>query len=138
MNYLLDTNVISELVAPEPQPQVLDWLDSLDPRTVYLSVITIGEIQKGIARLPASARRQQLHDWLVYQLPARFAGQILVLDTAVMLTWGVLVAELEQRGRPLPAIDSLIAATARHHHCTLVTRNEKDFADTGIALFTPW
>ncbi len=138
MKYLLDTNVISELVARQPAPQVLSWLDSLDPRTVYLSVITIGEIQKGIARLQDAGRRQELDEWLHDHLLVRFAGQILAIDVGVILTWGRLTAELERLGRPLPAIDSLIAAIAGHHHCTLATRNVEDFAATGISLLNPW
>lgn len=138
MNYLLDTNVISELIARQPNQQVLAWLDSLDPHTVYLSVITLGEIQKGISRLPDSARKAELRQWLNDHLLRRFAGQILELDAEVMLTWGTLVAELEQKGRPLPALDSLIAALARHHRCTLVTRNASDFQDTAITLLNPW
>jgi toxin FitB len=138
MKYLLDTNVISELIARQPNQAVLDWLDSRDPHAVYLSVITIGEIQRGIQKLPASNRKTELQEWLNDQLLIRFTGHILEIDTAVMLTWGELVAELEQIGRPLPALDSLIAALARHYHCTLVTRNEKDFKGVGIAFLNPW
>ncbi len=138
MKYLLDTNVISELVASQPHQPVLEWLDSLDPHSVYLSVITIGEIQRGIEKLPPSNRRQELREWLNDQLLIRFAGQILAIDVGVMLVWGTLIADVERLGRPLPAIDSLIAALALHHHCTLVTRNEKDFQDTGVALLNPW
>ena len=138
MRYLLDTNVISELIARQPKQRVLDWLDTLDPHTVYLSVITVGEIQRGIEKLPASSRKQQLEDWLHNQLLVRFAGQTLEIDVNVMLTWGSLVAELDRMGRPLPALDSLIAALARHHRCTLVTRNEKDFQDIDIFLLNPW
>ena len=138
MKYLLDTNVISELVARQPNQAVLDWLDALDPNVVYLSVITIGEIKRGIEKLPDSKRQTELREWLEDQLLIRFAGHILELDTAVMLTWGELTAELERQGRPLPALDSLIAALARHYRCTLVTRNERDFQDAGIGLFNPW
>lgn len=138
MKYLLDTNVISELVARQPDQKVLSWIDSLDPHTVYLSVITIGEIQKGIAKLQDASRQVELAAWLNDQLLVRFAGQILVIDVGVMLTWGSLMAQLEHVGRPLPAIDSLIAAIARYHRCTLVTRNVKDFAATSIDLLNPW
>jgi toxin FitB len=138
MRYLLDTNVISELIARQPKQQVLDWLDTLDPHTIYLSVITVGEIQRGIEKLPASSRKQQLEDWLHNQLLVRFAGQTLEIDVNVMLTWGSLVAQLDRMGRPLPALDSLIAALARYHRCTLVTRNEKDFQDIDIFLLNPW
>lgn len=138
MNYLFDTNVISELVAREPNPQVVQWIDSLDPATVYLSVITIGELRRGIEKLPDSKRRDTLRDWLDDDLLVRFSGRILVLDVAVMLTWGALTVRLERAGKPLPAIDSLIAALALHHNCGLVTRNEADFKDTGVTVINPW
>lgn len=138
MNYLFDTNVISELVAREPNPQVVQWIDSLDPATIYLSVITIGELRRGIEKLPDSKRRDTLRDWVNDDLLVRFSGRILVLDVAVMLTWGELTARLESAGKPMPAIDSLIAALALHHNCGLVTRNEADFKDTGVTVINPW
>jgi toxin FitB len=138
MKILLDTNVISELVARQPERRVLAWLDGLDPNLVYLSVITIGELQKGIARLPDSERKRSLLAWLHDALLVRFSGRILTLDVAAVLTWGELAARLEGLGRPLPALDSLIAALALHHHCALATRNEKDFVDSGVAIVNPW
>jgi tRNA(fMet)-specific endonuclease VapC len=138
MNYLLDTNVVSELVAKHPNTRVLKWIDSLDSNHVFLSVITVGELRKGIEKLPASARKDALSDWLATDLVLRFSGRILPLDIDVMLTWGKLTGQLERIGRPLPAIDSLIAALALHHSYTLVSRNESDFKDTGIAVINPW
>ncbi len=138
MNYLLDTCVISELVARQPEPKVINWLDMLENERVYLSVITIGEIKRGIEKLPESARRQMLADWLGSDLLLRFQGRILAVDTAVMLRWGELVAKMEGMGRPLPAIDSLIAALALTHNLHLVTRNEKDFQGTGVIVVNPW
>jgi tRNA(fMet)-specific endonuclease VapC len=136
--YLLDTCVISELVAQRPNGAVLAWLEAADEHQLYLSAITIGEIQRGIARLPQTDRRQQLSEWLGDALLGRFKGRVLSLDAAVMLTWGTLVAELEGAGRPLPAMDSLIAALARHHDLAVVTRNEKDFMGTGLTIVNPW
>ena len=138
MKYLLDTNVVSELVARRPDPRVIQWIDSLDPNSVYLSVITIGELRKGVEKLPPSPRREALHVWLATDLLARFSGRILVLDVEAMLAWGALTGRLERVGRPLPAIDSLIAALALHHGCQLATRNEADFKDTGVATVNPW
>lgn len=138
MKYILDTNVISELVAKQPNPHVLQWLDSLDPGGVYLSVITIGELRKGIEKLPPSARKQALERWLSEDLLLRFADRILSLDVEVMLTWGALTGRLEAKGVRLPAIDSLIAALALHHNCSLVTRNESDFDGAGITVVNPW
>ncbi|MDA2919122.1 type II toxin-antitoxin system VapC family toxin [Desulfobacterota bacterium AH_259_B03_O07] len=138
MKYLLDTNVISELVAKRPNPSVVHWIDSLDPNSVYLGVITIGELRRGIEKLPASKRKETLRDWLNDDLLIRFTGHILVIDVSVMLTWGELMGRLERTGKPLSAIDSLIAALALHHNCTLVTRNEDDFKETGVTIVNPW
>lgn len=138
MNHLLDTNVVSELVTKVPNPSVVRWIDALDPESVYLSAITIGEVRKGIEKLPQSARRERLQRWLSEGLLARFAGRILVMDVPVMLTWGELVGRHELSGRSLPAMDSMIAAQALHHQCTLVTRNCLDFEGLGILLANPW
>ena len=138
MTYLLDTNVISELIAKQPDADVVDWIDQLDPNVVYLSVITIGEIRKGIAKLPASKRRENLERWLFEDLLVRFHDHILPLDGNVLLAWGQLTGELAAKGINLPAIDSLIAATVLHYRYTLVTRNEADFQHTGITVVNPW
>jgi tRNA(fMet)-specific endonuclease VapC len=138
MKYLLDTNVISELVAKRPDPRVVQWVDSLDPDSIYLSVITIGELRRGIEKLLDSKRKETLRDWLNDDVLIRFSGRILVIDVPVMLTWGELTGRLERTGKPLPAIDSLIAALALHHNCTLVTRNEDDFKEAGITIVNPW
>jgi len=138
MNYLLDTNVVSELVAKQPSPEVVDWIDQLDPDSVYLSVMTIGEIRKGIAKLPASKRRENLERWLFEDLLVRFRDHILPLDGNVLLAWGQLTGELAAKGINLPAIDSLIAATVLHYRYTLVTRNEAAFQHTGITVVNPW
>jgi toxin FitB len=138
MNYLLDTNVISELVAKQPNPKVIDWIDALDPTAVYLSVVTIGEIRKGIEKLPPSARKDALMAWLEYDLLVRFDGQIASITTNVMLRWGTLVGQLELQGRIIAAIDSLIAAIALESDFTLATRNEQDFHGTGVRMINPW
>lgn len=138
MSYLLDTCVISELVSARPAPAVLEWMDSVETMRLFLSVLTIGEIKRGIVRLPESKRRSVLENWLEQDLLLRFHGRILLLDVPIIVTWGQLVGELEGKGRPLPAIDSLIAATALHYQLQLVTRNEKDFANTGVSILNPW
>ena len=138
MNYLLDTCVISELIVKEPNPKVVTWVDNLADERTFLSVLTIGEIQRGISKLPDSKRKRNLTDWLATDLLGRFRGRLLILDTAVLLTWGKLVAQLETKGRPLPAIDSLLAAQTLTHKMHFVTRNIKDFADTGVDLINPW
>jgi predicted nucleic acid-binding protein len=138
MKYLLDTCVISELVAKHPNPRVVDFVDALDSDDVYLSVITIGEIAKGIEKFPKSKRKQELHSWLKEYLLVRFDGRIISMDTEVLMQWGVLIGRLESTGVTLPAIDSLIAATTLTHKLALVTRNVDDFNSTGIETINPW
>ena len=138
MKYLLDTCVVSELIAKEPDAKVIHWVDSFDDERAFLSVITIGEVKRGIEKLPPSQRKSEILAWFENSLLPRFDGRIIPIGIAVMLTWGELVARLEQQGRVLPAIDSLIAAIALNGGLTLVTRNTKDFVDTGVTLFNPW
>ena len=138
MNYILDTNVISELVAPQPDANVTRWIESIDPQTVYLSVITVGELKKGIEKLLDSRRKTVLEEWLINDLLVRFQDQLLPIDSSTMLAWGSLVAQMEAIGKPIPAIDSLIAATALHRGYTLSTRNVGDFEHAGISLLNPW
>lgn len=138
MKYLLDTNIVSELVAKRPDPRVTGWLDRLDPSEIYLSVITIGEINKGIEKLADSRRKVELRNWLAGDLLMRFEGRILALDVEVMLRWGELTGRLERDGRPMSAIDSLIAAIALTRSCSLVTRNEADFRGVGLEMINPW
>ena len=138
MRYLLDTNVVSELIAREPNPRVVRWVDDLDPHGVYLSVVTVGELQKGIEKLPDSRRKTDLRGWLEGDLLVRFDGRMLVLDVGAMLAWGAMMGRLKRAGRPLPAMNSIIAALALHHDCTLATRNEADFEGTGVRVANSW
>jgi len=138
MKYLLDTCVLSELVTKQPAPKVVEFVDSLDPDDVYLSVITIGEIVKGIEKLPNSRRKQELHAWLKEDLLSRFQGKIIPIDEDVIVEWGILTARIEVAGKPMPAIDSLIAATAQANKLSLVTRNVDDFSASGVELVNPW
>ena len=138
MTFLLDTCVISELVASRPNPAVVRWVDSVDEDRLFLSAITIGEIKRGIEKLDDSRRKRILQEWLETDLLIRFRDKILPLDTEVMLVWGQLVAALEKQGRRMPAIDSLIAATCLQRRLDLVTRNEGDFAYSGVIVVNPW
>lgn len=138
MNYLLDTCVVSELISRQPNSQVLDWLRNLPSERIFLSVLTIGEIQRGIKKLPDSNRKQELSEWLKSKLLERFQNRILAIDTEIMLGWGELIADLERQGRILPAVDSILAAQALTFGLQFVTRNEKDFAGTGIQIINPW
>ena len=138
MKYLLDTSIVSELVSKRPNEQVIKWIDGIDDQLAYLSVITLGEIKRGIEKLPESHRKKRLDNWLHEELLIRFAERVLAIDLPVMLAWGTLVARMERKGKPLPALDSFIAAIALHHDLQLVTRNVKDFAGTGVTLVNPW
>ena len=138
MTFLLDTCVISELVANRPNPAVVRWVDSVDEDRLFLSAITIGEIKRGIEKLDDSRRKRILQEWLEADLLIRFRDKIIPLDTEVMLVWGQLVAALEKQGRRMPAIDSLIAATCLQRRLDLVTRNEGDFAYSGVIVVNPW
>jgi predicted nucleic acid-binding protein len=139
MNYLLDTCVISEYTRREPSLKVIHWVDKLDESDLFLSVITIGEIKKGIERLPAgSSRKQDLTLWLNNELLERFSGRIYPLTVEILLRWGTLYAGLEASGQSASTLDSLIAATALFHHAILITRNEDRFRPTGVEIVNPW
>ena len=135
MSYLLDTNVLSELRRKTPDAAVLEWFAGRPAPTLYLSVLTFGELRKGIEGVPDAKRRMALTDWLETDLPAFFAGRILPVDAQVADRWGRL---LSAAGRPLPAIDSLLAASAAQHGLSMVTRNSRDFADLGLDVINPW
>jgi predicted nucleic acid-binding protein len=136
--YLLDTNVISELIKPKPDPKVRTWVDATSEQFLFLSVLTLGEIRRGIVLLPASSRRIRLETWLGTELLTRFANRILDIDQEVVDRWGYLSGLASVKGVSVPVIDGLLAATAVHHNLTLVTRNIKDIAATGVLLFNPW
>jgi len=136
--FLLDTNCLSELVRTHPEPRVLQWIDAADESLLYLSVLTFGEIRKGVAGLPPSQRRTRLESWLELELRARFAGRVLGIDSAIADRWGTLAAAAKRSGRALSAIDGLLAATALHHNLTIVSRNVSDFAGTPVPMVNPW
>jgi toxin FitB len=136
--YLLDTNCISELVLSKPEPRVMACIEAADETMLYLSVLTVGDIRKGLASLPQGRRRTRLETWLEVELRGRFAGRILPIDSEVADRWGVLAAEAKGRGKTVSAIDGLLAATAFHHNLTIVSRNERDFADVRVQILNPW
>lgn len=133
--YLIDTNVISELRRREPEPRVVHWFEQHPSHQLFLSVLTLGEIRRGVERLAESERQQTLRRWLEQDLPAFFSGRVLPIDGAIAHRWGRLLAEM---GRPLPAIDSLLAATALEHNLVLITRNLKDVVDLPLTVVNPW
>ena len=136
--FLLDTNVISELIKAGPDDGVIRWIEETDESILYLSVLTLGEIRRGIERLPLGRRRGRLQSWLDIDLRVRFQDRILPIDDAVAVRWGALSARADATGRPVPVIDGLLAATALHHDLVLVTRNDSDVAETAVPTFNPW
>ena len=138
MSWLLDTCALSEYARKVPTPQVIAWLDEQDESSLFISVITLGEIEKGILKLRGSdpRRSQKLTDWLG-QVEQRFAGRILPLDAASLHVWAQLAAAAELAGQPLPVMDGLLMATAQCHGLTVVTRNVQDFAFYP-QVFNPW
>jgi len=136
--FLLDTNVISELVRPKPDKNVLRWVEETDESILFLSVLTLGEISNGVQRLRAGRRRGRLESWLQVDLPTRFQDRILPIDAAVADRWGRISALARAKGKPVPVIDGLLAATALHHNLTLVTRNGSDVSGTGVPTLNPW
>ncbi|HXW53394.1 MAG TPA: type II toxin-antitoxin system VapC family toxin [Myxococcota bacterium] len=135
MTYLLDTNVLSETWKPSPDKNVIDWLKAIPAEKLYISVLTIGEIRRGVELLPASRKRKRLLSWLEEELPNQFSGNMVSIDLAVAERWGFLTATSK---KTLPAIDGLLAATALTHNMKLVTRNEKDFNITGLEVINPF
>lgn len=138
MNYLLDTSAVSEVVKPKPDPAVIEWLTQADEEALFLSVLTIGELEKGVAKLADGKRRTRLRAWVRRDLVTRFAGRLLPVDLQIADRWGALVGTSESKGLPLLVIDSLIAATCLVHGLTAVTRNRADFERCGVECFSPW
>lgn len=138
MKYLLDTCLISELTKKEPDSNVLLWLGKQDESTLYLSVLTMGELQRGISKLLDNRRKEELQAWVNNDLAARFNGRILSIDVEVAGAWGTLVGTAERLGKKLPVMDSLIAATANTHNLIVITRNTRDMERCQAKVFNPW
>ena len=137
--FLLDTNVISEYgQVRAPSAHVKAWVDAQAEDTLHLSVLTLGEIRKGVSLLPAGNRRDRLARWLETDLSARFANRVLPINAAIAELWGAMAAEAQLKGIALAIVDGLIAATAKHHALTVVTRNVRDFSMWGIPVANPW
>lgn len=138
MKYLLDTCLISELVKKEPNVAVVSWLEEQNEEKLFLSVLNLGELQKGISKLADGAKKDELQGWVAFDLVERFAGRILDIDLETALCWGKLQGVSEQAGEKLPVMDSLIAATATVHGLVVVTRNLKDMERCGVRVCNPW
>ena len=135
MSYLLDTNIICELVNKNPQPEVIHWVNQIPSHALFLSVLTLGEIRKGVEKISDQRRKQKIVLWLENELLETFHNRVLPITREISDRWGRLRYLAK---RPLPAIDSLLAATALHHDMTLVTRNLKDFQGLGLEIINPW
>jgi predicted nucleic acid-binding protein len=138
MSYLLDTCCISELVKKKPNPNVVKWFADRDELSMFLSVITFGELRKGIEKLPDSKKKKELNRWVKEDLKHRFKNRILNINMEEVNKWGEILATAEKKGKPLPAIDSLVAATAQVHDLSVVTRNTQDMEASGIEVINPW
>ncbi|MBF6329521.1 type II toxin-antitoxin system VapC family toxin [Nocardia transvalensis] len=136
--FLLDTNAVSEVVKPEPDPGLMEWLDTVDEDRTYLSVITIAELRQGVDRLPNGSRRKRLDQWLTTELSGRFGTRLIPVDEVVAHAWGRVRARTEAVGRLISPMDAFLAATAESHGLTLVTRNRKHFEVTGVSMVDPW
>ena len=137
MNYLLDTCVLSELVKPSPNAKVIGWLNATPDETLFLSVITIGEIRKGLIKLPESKKKASLTNWFNILLE-NYQTRIYEINLMVAENWGIIQGSAEKSGNPIASVDSLIAAVAYTYNLTLVTRNEKDFLPSNIPILNPW
>jgi len=138
LKYLLDTNIISELISKQPNQKVLEFISSLDENDIYLSVITIGEIKSGIENVKNNKRKEKLTVWFEEDLLSRFQNRIIDIDINIMITWGKINQILKRKGKPLPIMDSLIASSCIYNNFTLVTRNEKDFKNLDITIINPF
>jgi len=136
--FLLDTNIPSEMTRPFPKPSVVQWLENAQDEQLYFSVISLGEILKGITTLPESQRRNQLQRWLDETLRPWLLNRILPVSEPVAERWGVLTGQCKLKGRPLKVEDGLIAATALEHGLTIVTRNTRDFEMLQVEVVNPW
>lgn len=136
--FLLDTNVISEAIKPIPNARVAEWIESIAEDVLFLSVLTVGEILKGIQALPQSPKRSQLEYWLARDLVPRFDNRILPIDLQVAHRWGEIAGRCLQRGTPMPVIDGLLAATAANFNLTFVTRDTRSVQEIGVSYFNPW
>lgn len=139
MNYLLDTCVLSEYVKKYPNTQVINWLDDRDETSLYVSILSIAELKKGIIRIQNSQpnRYQRLWNWL-QKLEQRFNSRIVPLDNNIINTWATICGQSEAKGNKLPIMDSLIAATAYQYDMVVITRNVADFTFSSIEVFSPW
>jgi len=138
MNYLLDTCLISELAKSKPDEKVVEWVLSENETSFFVSVLTFGELHKGVEKLPESEKKEELRSWIEDELKNRFQNRIIGIDMRVSILWGKIQCFADKKGKPMPAIDSLIAATGIAYDLTVVTRNVSDMEQSGVKLLNPW
>ena len=138
MKYLLDTCVISEIIKPRADENVVSWMKMRDEENLYLSVLTFGELEKGIEKSPDGAKKKKLQLWVEEDLRKRFEGRIIPVDMDVSVKWGAIQGSSELQGKPMPAIDGLIAVSGLVHNCIVVTRNVSDMEQSTVELLDPW
>lgn len=138
MKYLLDTCVISEIIKPQPDKGVVSWVQDKNENSLYLSVLTFGEIAKGIEKAFDPVRKRKLQLWVEQDLKQRFEGRIIPIDMAVSARWGIIQGQAELAGKPMSVIDGLIAVSGLVHNCIVVTRNIADMAQSPVELLNPW
>ncbi len=138
MKYLLGTCVISELIKPRADENVISWIQSQDEESLYLSVLTFGEIEKGIEKSTDAARKRKLQLWVEEDLKKRFTGRIVPISIDVSVKWGAIQGHAELLGKPMSAIDGLIAVSGLVHNCIVVTRNIADMEQSTVDLLNPW
>jgi toxin FitB len=136
--FLLDTNVISELVRPAPEARVLHWIAGQSAADLHISALTLGELLRGVARLAAGRRREALRQWIDHDLAGQFEGRVLPFDRAAAVIWGELMGDGDRRGRPRAALDAQIAAITLAQGLILVTRNVADFQGMPVRTLDPW
>ena len=138
MAYLIDTNVVSETLKPRPERRVVDWISRQMANDLFLASISLGELVRGVRRMRERARRERFQRWIDYDLAAQFQGRILPFDRETAMIWGEIMGDGDRVGRPKPMADAQIAAVARRHGLTLVTRNMRDFVGMEVVLLDPW
>ncbi|MEE9338549.1 MAG: type II toxin-antitoxin system VapC family toxin [Methylococcaceae bacterium] len=138
MKYLLDTCVISEIIKPKADKNVISWIQNQDEESLYLSVLTFGEIEKGIEKSPNGAKKRKLQLWVEEDLKKRFEGRIVPINIDISVKWGSIQGIAELQGKPMAAIDGLIAVSGLVHNCIVVTRNVSDMEQSTVELLNPW
>ena len=138
MNYILDTCVISELIKKDPDKNVIKWISGIDENALFITSITVGEIIKGIERLKDGKRKNDLIGWINTDLKERFKNRIIPFDTESATVWGKVQATTELKGKPLPAIDGIIASIGIANNMVIATRNISDMEESGVVLYDPW